>query len=29
MWASILAYVLTRGPGPISVDHVIARRALK
>lgn len=28
MWASLLGYVLTRGPGPISVDHVIARRFL-
>jgi putative oxidoreductase len=28
MWASLLAYVLTRGPGPISVDHLIARRVL-
>jgi putative oxidoreductase len=27
MWASLLAYVLTRGPGPISLDHLIARRA--
>ncbi len=25
MWASLLAYVLTRGPGPISLDHAIAR----
>jgi putative oxidoreductase len=24
MWAAILAYVLTRGPGPFSLDHVIA-----
>jgi len=24
MWASILAYVLTRGPGTLSVDRVIA-----
>lgn len=28
MWASLLAYVLTRGPGPISLDHLIAKRAL-
>ena len=28
MWASLLAYVLTRGPGPISIDHLIARRLL-
>lgn len=27
MWASLLAYVLTRGPGPISFDHAIAGRA--
>lgn len=26
MWASLLAYVLTRGPGVLSVDHLIARR---
>lgn len=25
MWAALLAYVLTRGPGPISVDHLIER----
>ena len=25
IWASLLAYVLTRGPGPISIDHFIAR----
>jgi len=24
MWASILAYVLTRGPGTLSIDRVIA-----
>lgn len=24
MWASILAYILTRGPGPLSVDRIIA-----
>ena len=28
MWASLLAYVLTRGPGMLSVDHLIARRFL-
>ncbi len=28
MWASLLAYVLTRGPGPISIDHPLARRFL-
>jgi putative oxidoreductase len=26
LWASILIYVLTRGPGALSLDHVIARR---
>lgn len=25
MWASLLIYLLTRGPGPISVDHLIRR----
>jgi putative oxidoreductase len=25
LWASILAYVLTRGPGVLSLDHLIAR----
>jgi putative oxidoreductase len=28
MWASLLAYVLTRGPGVLSVDRLIARKAL-
>ena len=28
MWASLLAYVLTLGPGPLSLDHLIARRLL-
>lgn len=28
MWASLLAYVLTRGPGPLSLDHYVARRFL-
>ena len=28
LWASILTYILTRGPGTISVDHFIARRFL-
>jgi putative oxidoreductase len=28
MWASLLAHVLTRGPGAISVDRLIARRLL-
>jgi putative oxidoreductase len=26
LWASILAYVLTRGAGRLSVDRLIARR---
>jgi putative oxidoreductase len=26
LWASILAYVLSRGPGRLSVDHLVARR---
>ena len=26
LWASILAYVLTRGAGKLSLDHLIARR---
>lgn len=26
LWASVLAYVLTKGPGAISFDHLIARR---
>ncbi|MGQ0677291.1 MAG: DoxX family protein [Rhodospirillales bacterium] len=28
MWASLLAYVLARGPGVFSVDHLIARKLL-
>ena len=28
LWASILTYILTRGPGTISADHLIARRFL-
>jgi putative oxidoreductase len=28
VWGSILLFLLTRGPGVISVDHVIARRWL-
>jgi putative oxidoreductase len=27
MWASILLFILTRGPGPLALDHVIARAA--
>ena len=26
LWASILVYVLSRGPGVLSIDHLIARR---
>ena len=26
LWASILAYVLTRGAGVLSVDHLVARK---
>jgi putative oxidoreductase len=26
MWASILVFLLTRGPGAISLDHLIARK---
>jgi putative oxidoreductase len=25
LWAGLLAYILTRGPGALSVDHVVAR----
>jgi putative oxidoreductase len=28
-WASFLLFILTRGPGPISLDQVIARRLLR
>lgn len=28
LWASVLAYVLTKGPGRISLDHLIARNWL-
>ena len=28
MWASILLFILTRGPGALSLDHVIARKFL-
>jgi putative oxidoreductase len=28
MWAAILAYILARGPGPISLDHLLRRRLL-
>jgi len=26
IWATILVFILTRGPGPLSLDHLIARR---
>jgi putative oxidoreductase len=26
LWAGVLGYVLTRGPGALSIDHLIARR---
>jgi putative oxidoreductase len=26
LWASILLFLLTRGPGPLSLDHLIERR---
>ena len=26
VWASMLLFILTRGPGPISLDRMIARR---
>jgi len=25
MWATILLFILTRGPGPLALDHVVAR----
>ncbi len=28
MWASILVFILTRGPGALSLDHVFARKFL-
>src|SRR5215469_11442078 len=28
MWASILVFILTRGPGVLSLDHLIARKFL-
>ena len=28
MWASILAFILTRGPGMLSLDHLVARKFL-
>jgi putative oxidoreductase len=29
LWGSILLFLLTRGPGPFSIDHLIQRRFLK
>ena len=29
LWGSILLFLLTRGPGPFSIDHLIERRCLK
>jgi putative oxidoreductase len=29
MWASILVLILTRGPGALSVDHLLARKFLR
>jgi putative oxidoreductase len=29
IWASMLIFILTRGPGLISLDHLIARRFLE
>jgi putative oxidoreductase len=29
MWASILVLILTRGPGALSLDHLIARKFLR
>ncbi|MCC7049885.1 MAG: DoxX family membrane protein [Alphaproteobacteria bacterium] len=29
LWAGLLAYILTRGPGPISVDRLIAQWLLE
>ena len=26
LWASVLVFLLTRGPGPLSLDHLIERR---
>jgi putative oxidoreductase len=27
-WTTILLFILTRGPGPISIDHLLAKRLL-
>jgi putative oxidoreductase len=29
MWASILVFIVTRGPGVLSLDHLVARRFLR
>lgn len=29
IWTSLLLFILTKGPGPLSLDHLIARRFLK
>ena len=29
LWGSILVFLLTRGPGAISLDHLIARKAIR
>jgi putative oxidoreductase len=29
MWASILVFILTRGPGTLSLDHLLARKFLR
>jgi putative oxidoreductase len=28
IWAAMLAYLLSRGPGPLSLDHLLAQRLL-
>lgn len=29
LWASLLIYVVTRGPGPLSLDHLVSRTVLR
>jgi uncharacterized membrane protein YphA (DoxX/SURF4 family) len=29
MWATMLVFILTRGPGSISLDHFIAKTLLR
>jgi putative oxidoreductase len=29
VWSSILVFLLTRGPGPLSVDHLIGRSLVR